>query len=180
MSGPVAADATVAGTPSVSPGLGATVSDWVAAMADASTELALSLGIDGVEVLGWHDLPPTGMAGAYIPLLAEDQTLQLALLASPAGCADLSRLLLGMDAEDTVTDADIADAVGELVNIVAGGVKQRMQDASGAGGLRLGLPVFIHGYVQPTQQLEVSLASVRIGTVDAHLMALRAALPSRR
>jgi hypothetical protein len=162
----------------MSAALGATVSDWVAAMADASTELALSLGIDGVELLGWHDVPPTGMAGAYIPMLAEDQTLQLALLASPGGCADLSRLLLGMEAEDEVSDADIADAVGELVNIVAGGVKQRMQDA--AGGLRLGLPVFIHGYVQPTQQLEVSLASARFGTVDAHLMALRAALPSSR
>jgi Chemotaxis phosphatase CheX len=167
----------------VSAALGAAVTDWVAAMADASTELALSLGMDGVEVLGWHDVPPTGMAGAYIPLLAEDQTLQLALLATPAGCADLSRHLLGMEPEDEVSDADIADAVGELVNIVAGGVKQRMQDASRigtGGGLRLGLPVFIHGYVQPTQQLEVSLASVRIGQVDAHLMALRAALPSQR
>ena len=130
---------------------GAAVSDWVAAMADASTELALSLGIDGVELLGWHDVPPTGMAGAYIPLLAEDETLQLALLATPAGCADLARLLLGMESDEAVSDADIADAVGELVNIVAGGVKQRMQE--GAGGLRLGLPVFIHGYVQPTQQL---------------------------
>jgi hypothetical protein len=156
---------------------GAAVSDWVAAMADASTELALSLGIDGVEVLGWHDVPPTGMAGAYIPLLAEDETLQLALLASPAGCADLARLLLGMEPGDEVPDADIADAVGELVNIVAGGVKQRMQ---GSASLRLGLPVFIHGYVQPTQQLEVSLASARIGEVDAHLMALRSRLPSHR
>jgi hypothetical protein len=146
-------------------------------MADASTELALSLGIDGVELLGWHDVPPTGMAGAYIPLLAEDQTLQLALLASPAGCADLARLLLGMEPGESVSDADIADAVGELVNIVAGGVKQRMQEAT--GGLRLGLPVFIHGYVQPTQQLEVSLASARIGEVDAHLMALRSTLPAR-
>jgi hypothetical protein len=154
-----------------------TVSDWVAAMADASTELALSLGIDGLEVLGWHDVPPTGMAGAYIPLLAEEQTLQLALLASPAGCADLSRLLLGMSPDEDVPDADVADAVGELVNIVAGGVKQRMQDA--AGGLRLGLPVFIHGYVQPTQQLEVSLAAARLGDIDTHLMALRSTLPAR-
>jgi hypothetical protein len=159
------------------------VADWVVAMADASTELALSLGIEGVEVLGWHTVPPTGMAGAYIPLLAEDQTLQLALLASPAGCADLSRLLLGMEPGEEVSDADIADAVGELVNIVAGGVKQRMQgpDRIGSGGsLRLGLPVFIHGYVQPTQQLEVCLASVRIGEVEAHLMALRSTLPSYR
>ena len=156
---------------------GAAVSDWVAAMAGASTELALSLGIEGVEVLGWHDTPPTGMAGAYIPLLAEDQTLQLALLASPDGCADLARLLLGMEPGEEVSDADIADAVGELVNIVAGGVKQRMQETT--GGLRLGLPVFIHGYVQPTQQLEVSLASARIGEVDAHLMALRSTLPAR-
>ena len=162
---------------------GTVVSDWVAAMADASTELALSLGIDGVELLGWHDVPPTGMAGAYIPLLAEDQTLQLALLASPAGCADLARLLLGMEPDEPVSDADIADAVGELVNIVAGGVKQRLQDPAtigSGGGLRLGLPVFIHGYVQPTQQLEVSLASARIGEVEAHLMALRSTLPSRR
>jgi hypothetical protein len=157
---------------------GAAVSDWVAAMADASSELAQSLGIDRVEVLGWHNVPPTGMAGAYIPLLAEDQTLQLALLASPAGCADLSRLLLGMEPDEEVSDADVADAVGELVNIVAGGVKQRMQDV--AGGLRLGLPVFIHGYVQPTQQLEISLASARIGDVEAHLMALRSTLPSHR
>jgi Chemotaxis phosphatase CheX len=161
----------------VSAAVGTAVSDWVAAMADASTELALSLGMDAVELLGWHDVPPTGMAGAYIPLLAEDQTLQLALLATPAGCADLSRLLLGMEPAEEVSDADIADAVGELVNIVAGGVKQRMQ---GSASLRRGLPVFIHGYVQPTQQLEVSLASVRIGQVDSHLMALRAALPSHR
>ena len=83
-----------------------------------------------------------------------------------------------MEPDEEVSDADIADAVGELVNIVAGGVKQRMQDA--AGGLRLGLPVFIHGYVQPTQQLEVSLASARIGEVDTHLMALRSTLPARR
>ena len=67
-----------------------------------------------------------------------------------------------------VSDADIAHAVGELINIMAGGVKQRLQDAT--SGLRLG-PVFIHGYVQPTQQLEVSLASARIGPVDAHRMA---------
>lgn len=161
----------------MSASLGTAVSDWVVAMADASTELAASLGLDGVEVQGWHDVPPTGLAGAYIPLLAEDQTLQLALLASPEGCADLSRLLLGMEPEEEMTASDVADAVGELVNIVAGGVKQRLQD--GTGGLRLGLPVFIHGYVQPTQQLEVSLASVRIGDVDAHLMALRSTLPSR-
>jgi hypothetical protein len=163
----------------VAPGLSVTgVSDWVAAMADASTELALSLGMDGVEVLGWHDVPPTGMAGAYIPLLGEDQTLQLALLATPDGCAELSRLLLGLDPSDNVSDADVADAVGELVNIVAGGVKQRMQDS--AGLLRLGLPVFINGYVQRTQLLEIALASARFGPVDTHLMALRAALPSNR
>jgi hypothetical protein len=167
---------------SVPTGAGVAVSDWVLAMADASSELALSLGIDGVELLGWHDVPPTGTAGAYIPLLAEDQTLQLALLASPAGCADLSRLLLGMEPGEDVPDADIADAVGELVNIVAGGVKQRMQgpEGTGTGSLRLGLPVFIHGYVQPTQQLEISLASARIGAVEAHLMALRSILPSNR
>jgi hypothetical protein len=166
---------------SLAAGSGVNVSDWVVAMADASAELALSLGIDGVELLGWHDVPPTGMAGAYIPLLAEDQTLQLALLATPAGCADLSRLLLGMGPDEEVSDADVADAVGEVVNIVAGGVKQRMADAVPNGsGLRLGLPVFIHGHVQRTQQLEVSLASVRLGDVDAHLMVLRSMLPSSR
>lgn len=165
----------------MSAAVGTAVSDWVVAMADASAELALSLGIDGVEVVGWHELPPTGLAGAYIPLLAEDQTLQLALLASPGGCADLSRLLLGMAPGDEVAAADIADAVGELVNIVAGGVKQRLQSAiRSSGGLRLGLPVFIHGYVQPTQQLEVSLAEVRLGDVDVHLMALRSTLPGPR
>jgi len=149
----------------------------VAAMVDATGDLALALDIGAVEVLGAHDVPRLGMAGAYIPLLGEDQSFQLALLSTPAGCADLTRLLLGMAPDDEVSDADVADAVGELVNILAGGVKQRMQPTGGR--LQLGLPVFITGDVQPTPHLEVSVVFTRIGGIDVKLMVLRATLSSR-
>jgi two-component system, chemotaxis family, sensor kinase CheA len=101
-------------------------------------------------------------------VLARNQILQFTTNQSGGGLVDAGLV-------------STSQRLGELVNIVAGGVKQRMQHSPSApsGGLRLGLPVFIHGYVQPTQQLEVALASARIGPVDACLIALRSALPRR-
>jgi chemotaxis protein CheX len=50
-------------------------------------------------------------------------------LAAPVALA-LTRTMLGLDADEPVADADLADAVGELVNMVGGNIKSLMPGPS--------------------------------------------------
>jgi len=58
-----------------------------------------------------------------------------ALRTETATAHNLSRALLGMDADEEVSHADLADAVGELANVVGGNVKALLPE-----GGKLGLP----------------------------------------
>jgi chemotaxis protein CheX len=57
----------------------------------------------------------------------------------PAAAADITALMLAMEAGE-VTDHDVTDAMGELINVVGGNLKNR-----GAQPAKLGLPVVATG-----------------------------------
>ena len=114
---------------------------------------------------------PRGLVGAYVGLVGDNAALQLGVIADPATCAELARALLCMEPEDELSDEDMADAMNEVANIVGGGVKRRMVDVDPS--LKLGLPVFINGFVQPTHALETAVATVTLGPYDGHLLILR-------
>jgi hypothetical protein len=61
----------------------------------------------------------------------------------------------------------MADALCEIVNIVAGAFKGRVRDRA---ALQMGLPVFFHGAVQATDHVATSVACVRAGGVPAALV----------
>ena len=65
----------------------------------------------------------------------------------------------------------IADAMGEIINIVAGGVKTRM--AGSDKGFKLGLPMFIDGHVEPVKETEQAAHRVTLGSIRAYLLTLR-------
>jgi len=102
------------------------------------------------------------MIGAHIPLVGGDQAFDLALVSSPEGCRDLSRAILGMAAGAPLRDAEVADAVGELVNMLGGSVKRRISGCE----LVLGLPLFIHGYIEPSDRVTVTALPTRFGEID--------------
>jgi CheY-specific phosphatase CheX len=62
----------------------------------------------------------------------------------------------------------MADAVCEIINIVAGGFKARVRDR--ASPLQMGLPVFIQGAVQSTDRVAVRVADVKFGDLSAVLL----------
>ncbi|GAA0728995.1 chemotaxis protein CheX [Dactylosporangium roseum] len=77
------------------------------------------------------------------------------VLVPPAAATDITALMLAM-AADEVTDQDITDAMGELINVVGGNVKNR-----GAQPAKLGLPVVATGRMlfpatRETHRLSVS------------------------
>jgi hypothetical protein len=140
--------------------------EWRTAVEAAAREIATyALSFPGAVVQD-----PVGsdrassMIGAHIPLVGSGIAYELALVSSPEGCRSLSRAILYRDAGAALTDAEVADAIGEIVNMLAGAVKRRI--AGQRADLELGLPIFIHGYVQATDKLSMVALPTRFGTID--------------
>jgi hypothetical protein len=115
--------------------------EWLSFTRDAAAEIATSaLGMGNVR---WQRPPgttlPSDLCGVYIPLMAEGYSVQIGLLGRRDVCASLAKSLLGMGPDEVLTDdADVFDAVGEVTNMVAGGVKVR---AAPQISVQLGLPL---------------------------------------
>ncbi len=108
---------------------------------------------------------------AYISILSESNSMHLGLATSMQGCRTLTRAFLGVREKDAVSEKDVVDAMSEILNIVAGKVKSRL--ASRDGSLRLGLPIFITGQIQVTDNMERAVANVELGPVPCQLLVFR-------
>lgn len=143
-----------------------TLAQWRTAVEGAATEIATrALSFAGATV---HD--PVGaerasaMVGAHLPLIGEGSAYDLAVVSSPDGCRALARAILMAEPNAALRDTEVADAIGEIVNMFGGGVKRRM---SGQGAeLVLGLPIFLHGHIQPTERQVVTAWPVRLGAIE--------------
>ncbi len=133
------------------------IARWIDSVVKATEEVAtVSLGCEELRRLE-ADPSPAAPYGAYLPVIADLEKLHLGLLLTEKGGQSLTRSLLAMepDEEDPPLE-DVADAVGEIVNILAG-VMQR--DLVGeVKSFELGLPKFVNGEIVQHQ----SLSSVRI------------------
>ena len=139
---------------------------WRVAIEAAATEVAThALSLPGAIVKDPVGLDATvAMIGAHIPLVGAGRAFDVALVASADGCQALARAILCMGSGQAISDAEVADAIGEIVNMLAGSMKRKL---SGFGAdLTLGLPIFIHGYIQPTDRLSVIAFPTRFGTID--------------
>lgn len=145
------------------------LAQWRNAIDGAAREIAqLALSFPGAVVGDPVGLErATQMIGAHIPLVGGGQAFDLALVSSPDGCQALSRAILCMAPGAALRDAEVADAVGEIVNMLAGAVKRRL--AQGAE-LALGLPLFLHGYIQPTDRLLVIVLPIQLGAIDTMVL----------
>ena len=146
--------------------------DWLEALQTEFDALARgSLGFAAVERERECSEPPAGMEGAYLGLIAsEGPSFQVGLVAPSEGCRAMANGLLGSAAPDgPLGAADVADAVCEIVNMLAGGVQRRLRQKGGLS-LGLGLPTFFHGPLQTTDRLGVTAALVRLGGFPSALL----------
>ena len=146
------------------------LAQWRAAVEGAAQEIATyALSFAGARVLDPVGLDrAAALIGAHIPLVGGGQAFDLALVSSPEGCQALSRAILCMSEGAPLRDAEVADAVGEIVNMLAGSVKRRI--AGHGADLALGLPLFIHGYIEPTDRLTVIVLPTRFGAIDTMVL----------
>ena len=82
---------------------------------------------------------------ASIALTSDRVALRLSLIAGMGTCSKLAKALLGggENEESDGLDLDVADGVGEMMNIIAGGVKKQLHEPYPS--LRVGFPVWTIG-----------------------------------
>ncbi|MDP6839465.1 MAG: chemotaxis protein CheX, partial [Planctomycetota bacterium] len=126
---------------------GLSTEQWLTVALEALKDSALgSFAAEGVFVTPEDSALAAEHSGAYVPLMAGDESMQVGLLTSEAGCEALTRALLAMEPDEAAPGLeDVVDAVGEIVNIVAG-VMQRQLAEEGLFG-EIGLPIFVEGHV---------------------------------
>jgi hypothetical protein len=154
---------------------GVTIEEWLQASVEALRELATTaLGLEGLEVGEVRESMPANVGGAFIPLSAEGDSAQVGLAGGPDQRKLVSGALMQMSPDEAadLTNSDVADAMGEIVNIAAGGIKQRLQPK--LGKLTLGLPLFINGQVEATEKVVTRVADLTMGNISLVLVIVRA------
>jgi CheY-specific phosphatase CheX len=147
-------------------------SQWLDAALSATTELAkTSLGFSLVTVVAKLDKLPGDMAGAWVALVGSGTSMQVGIASSLEGCHGLARAFLRMpESEGPLSEDDMVDALGEMANVIAGGVKRRVAHLDPS--TRLGLPIVVRGKVEAGDRLHAAIAEVRLGAIAAQVIVL--------
>ena len=146
--------------------------EWLEAMVDAFEETATSMmGFETVIKGTFYDSVPERWAGSWLALVGTGDQAQIGIAGDRPTCDGLARALLGFEPDEDMSDDDLVDAMSEIVNVVAGGLKTRIAERQ--PGLSLGLPVFFKGQPRLTPQLECAVAEVTLGEFVPSLLVLR-------
>ncbi len=147
-------------------------SEWMDAVVHSANDFAISmLGVEGVSVVErLQKIPPSG-GSALISLVGESVAVELGVSLQERACQDLARGLLGMGPEEgDLPDDEVADALSEVANIIAGQVKSFV--AGRVSGVNIGLPIFIRGELCPAADTQSVVVAVRVGEIPATLVVL--------
>lgn len=151
------------------------LSDWMDALIAAADELATeTLGMEEGSVFATETSLVPVVSGAFIALVSPERGVEVGICASAENCVKLAGAFLGLDpAEDELSPGDLDDALGEIVNVVAGMLKTRMADR--VPDLKIGLPIVLHGRIGRGSGTEMIVAWTRWGDAEAALVLVRSA-----
>lgn len=147
---------------------------WLNAAQAALSKVAVeALGLAEPKLLNSGTELPSKYSGSLIPLLSEDSSTHIGLLTDSDGCITLTKALLGMDVEEEVEPSDVPDSIGEIVNMIAGGLKSQLDGT--IHGIQLGLPIFVDGHIEIGESLCSEVSQVKLGDTVANLLVLTTA-----
>lgn len=79
-----------------------------------------------------------------VNLLHDEGSWELGLYGDRTSCISLARAILGMEADEEPEDGEVVDALGEIVNMVAGSMKTHL-GTSASGEIHISSPTFFLG-----------------------------------
>ena len=140
--------------------------DWMAALISATDELATtSLGFDEGTVVSTSSNFPEIAPDDYVSLIGIKEPLSIGLVTTREDSFALARALFAMTPEeDDPSEEDLTDALGEITNVLAGGVKSRILDES----MIIGVPTVLSGTEASgvCENRSVSISAMRWNDVE--------------
>jgi hypothetical protein len=105
--------------------------------------------MDGGELCSCEGLPPAkalaSSCGAYIPFERGQGRWLLGVLYADDAARSIARAMLMMEADEELSQGDMADALGEVANMAAGLLKNGLLPDE-QRDFKLGLPRFVDGF----------------------------------
>ncbi len=142
---------------------------WQAAIAPSANEIAMyALGF-AAAVVSTNDrnYDPKDKIGAHLPLLGGARALELALVGTEQSCRRVAAAML-QTTPDTLDMDQVADAVGEAINMLGGAIKRRFLPSE----LELGLPLFVNGHVQKTGNISIIALPTAFGPIPMYTLVI--------
>ncbi len=97
--------------------------------------------------------------------VGDHSRVMLGVVADEQSGPALARALLGMEPDEQIDEADIDDALGEIANMIAGGVKTQVDQT-----LKIGVPSIDGDFGSLSDAKSLGLALVRSDSVPFHLV----------
>jgi len=151
--------------------------DWLDAMQKAACELTQTrFGFEQRQTIYQESrISENQIKGALVPLISNEESIQIGIISSLAGCEKLGRAFLGLTPEENITEEDIDAAIREIVNILAVQTKAMMH--KGTNVSKMGLPIIIKGHSQITQTENCVCQPVQWGEIDCLLVVFTTSKP---
>jgi CheY-specific phosphatase CheX len=111
------------------------------------------------------------VAGAYVPLIGEDDAVLLGLLSDEDGLREIARNFLELPRAEAPDAALTADAIKEIINIISGMMKTQLFKQNTP--IVTNLPFFVDGYIEVTEKQDASAALIEIGNIQTYLVIIK-------
>lgn len=146
--------------------------EWLDAVVSATQELAVTaLAFEEGTVEQTSEPVPDMSMGSFAGIAGEEGAIQIGIIASHEDCISMCRAFLGMEVDEELSEEDLADCLGELVNVMIGGVKSRMSHAGGLT-MKIGLPLVFRGRIEVPKNVKAMTSLIRWGSVQAYVILL--------
>jgi hypothetical protein len=109
--------------------------------------------------------------GGYISMMGERTSVRVGITSTEAGSLALAQAVLGLEDDVIIPKRDIADAMCELMNIIAGQLKHEL--IAEAGALSIGLPVFLTEVPRTVSTLDLKVDAFSLGAQRVALLVMR-------
>lgn len=148
--------------------------EWLHAVSEAVQDMAPeTLGCELAGVTSYRGEQEPAACGALLPVSGDEENLQVGLFCSPVAARELAAAFLSHADPESLNGAEIADALGEILNSWMSTVLVRLSVPTST--LRLGLPLFVSGPLQAGITMERSGLSMKLGPTPIQLVLVRRA-----
>jgi CheY-specific phosphatase CheX len=118
-----------------------------------------------------HTFPNNDIAGAYMPLIGDDDAVLIGLLSDTAGLESIARAFLQLPVEETLDWSMTVDSIKEVLNVLSGMVKTQLFKQK--TNFKINLPFFVDGYIEVTDKQEAAAALIEMGNAQTYLVIIK-------